>query len=352
MDLKVSKDDGKKSTKTPITIKATVAVISVLIAGLMISAYKSGFGMKSESNGAKFYDSIDELISDTSFPLTIPSYISNQQELTIGSILGQLVEISNDEVLLHASVWVDDLADPLGIYGADKESLQEYVVEHSNNADIHYVNTKSLHDGNDTYTLIHWCSYETSYGLKIRGELSAEEAFNLIEVPYSKASLLSNDDRRGLKERGGQSGQSEQLAGASEDSTEHTEEADGSEDKSDDGSFLVEGVWYRYRVYLPKNKVSIQTNEQADLYYLNDKLILVVAYDGNDIYKEAYYKNSDVQTRVFDEDGITFIFITENPFDGDGTADFENFINNVDRMKDSVETWSIGEKDGQGEDYR
>ena len=284
-------------------MKKIITIIVCLLIFLLVSlGLKNAFNININQYTNNF-NSIPELINSTSFNLDIPEFIYKENNLDINSILGQIINISNEEIEFKASIWVDNSADPLGIY--DK-ALNERMFRAS---ELGITFLKYRED--DKSTVINWVKQGTSYGCKFNKKLKLEEALDLLDIDISKLEV-------------------------------YNEEKNEQEVKVDDAdnTVVIDEANIKYTLYYCGDKLTTQniTND-SKLYFINNKLALIVCYNNPNKYLEKY--KDKVEYEEFN--GVYFIYIKENPFNtsDEGFNDYKAFLDTIDDMLDSIDVLSM-----------
>ena len=278
-------------------------MIASIITFILIILYLGSFfnGIKTNGNkGIKYYESLDELVTKTALDIEIPSYVSDNDDLKIQSVMGQLIQIHNDTFVLKVAPFVDNNADPLGLY--EKSNVDnKYKVD---NGDINYFRYRSGYSVYPNSIIINWCTDSTAYGIMIEQYINEDEALGIVGL--SKEDIEKYIE---LKEQ-------------------HNIEAD-----------------YRTEVYeldtmcsleLPKFKTDITVIDGNGIksIYIDKKLIIVIIYNKADIENNTYGEQSEV---IIDEN-IVIRYLSENPFEIGTLAynDYNNFVSTIEDIKNSV----------------
>jgi hypothetical protein len=293
------KRDNKR--KAVIIVIATLIVICGLLA---LIGYSSGINGESSNNkNIKTYDSssIDKAVSSFSFKIDIPDIVRQEQDLEIRNIMGQIIEIGDENLVFKAASFVDNNADPLGLYD-EAEIQNEYNVV-SDNTDITFFKFRLNYEDYENCTLINWCTNETAYGLMLGYVITEDEALNILGIDREWLTDISIEE---VEE---------------EVTTENTDE------------------------YNLNNKLSIQLPEfsseiqQIDMdgytiFYMDKTMVFVVIYNDYDIDNDAFSGQSEYVV-----DNKTVIkYLSENPFDQGTNAynDYDLFIGTIDNIAQTI----------------
>jgi hypothetical protein len=273
-----------------------VVILVVIIAILIFILVAAGH---SDNNSYKTYDSLELLKKNIDMDIEIPDAVSSQSDLDIRSIMGEIVEISNNDIEFKAMYFVDNNADPLGIY--DEYEVDNKYIVNSDETEINYFRYRT--DSSQT-TLINWCTSEIAYGLTINKQIAEPEALEMIDLTSTKLEPINTEKD------------------------------------------VEEVINYEYEEYLVGDNIKLKLPilnsdiKQIDLdgytiFYLDKKIVFVVLYNDYDIDTNAFDNQSEIEL----DNGIVLKYLTENPFDSDSTAysDYEIFIDAIDDISKSVE---------------
>lgn len=176
-------DKNKKSNSI---IYIIVIIISILFVVLILSSFKSG--NKQEISGIIEYKSLQDIENSVSFELKIPAFLYKENDLKMNNVLGQIVTITNERYTLKASKWVDNNADPLGVY-------EEFDIDkkyESDKGSISYLRYRQ----NSNITILNWVNNSTAYGLMINELVNIEDTLKLIEITLDNFSEINENEEK------------------------------------------------------------------------------------------------------------------------------------------------------------
>lgn len=288
-------------------LQAKLSIIFILLALLscLIFLTKNQNGVIVRHNGIKTYNSIDELLKNSSMEIEIPDYImkNSNSETTIKSTMGQLIEIANKGFVLKITTFIDYNADPLGLYencGIDNK----YNVE-SNNTLIDFVRYRVGYGQYPHCTIINWKNNNTAYGLMLADKLAEDEALKILNI--NKA-----------------------------DCTEYIENENSTVEDIEENTVKYT-LGDKISLELPEitSSVSNTDNGSSSLFFIDDKLILMIVYNNIEMMNEV----EDNQNEVIVDENIRIRYLKENPFKIESNAynDYETIINNMGSIIKSIQ---------------
>ena len=166
-------DKADKKSKIPLL----VLVITSILVVLMVVSFKQGIQGKSDYISET--SNLGKIQQEVSFEVILPDILYNEKNLKSTNIMGQIVEIRNNNLIFKASHFIDVNADVLGIYDKLAEDYKYTVEDSSGVTFFRYRNsTKQV--------LINWVRNETSYGLILDKVISIDEAKEIVGIGNSK----------------------------------------------------------------------------------------------------------------------------------------------------------------------
>lgn len=291
---------NKRQTRTKLYIIITViAIASILILMLLV---RNGININNNTKSVEQYNSLKKLISDTSLSLNLPECITEYDgELDIQNTMGQLISINSDSFAYRAAPWVDNNADPLGLY-EECDTDSKYTV---NNDTFTYFRYRVGYKEYPNCTIINWCNKSTSQGIMIGNVMTENEALELVGI--SKSSLTKIDEL------------------VSENGIE--------KDTSGEYTYSVANIGNIFELQLPdfKSDVDVIESEGTVSYYFNKKLIFMFIYSNDEVKRNT----SDICTDYAIDENIVLRCLNSNPFESgtDAYNDYNQFIYTIDNIK-------------------
>ena len=267
-------------------------ILSIAMIFVMFIGYKSGISR--ESDYIQRYKNLNELKADITFELDVPSFIYTEDNLEISSVMGKIIEIRNENFRLKASEFIDDNADVLGIY--DKLTIDnKYDVTNNINGITYY-----RYRFSGMQTIINWVKYNTSYGMVLDKEVSNEDVLSMLGINM-------------------------------EETSEYKEKT---VEKLDSTWQILENSNVKFK--LPEDiEVSIQeVTGEAIFYYVDEKPVLVVAYNNPNKYLELTKDSCD--NMVYN--GVYFMYVTPEKISEEdkGLDNYFKFILTMDTILESI----------------
>ena len=280
-----------KDNKSKIPLIALVMAIMLVL--LIVMSFKQGIQGKSDYISET--SDINKIQQEVTFEIIIPDILYNEKNLKITNIMGQIVEVKNDNLIFKASPFIDVNADVLGIYDKLAEDYK-YSVESSNGI------TYFRYRNSTKQVLINWVRNDTSYGLILDKVISIDEAKEIVGIGSSK-----------LTEYG--------MEVVEEISNEYEIlELAGLKFKKPDG------------LELKPQYIS----DEAVIYTVDDTLVLVIAYKNLDKYISTYGNNSEIKNinnsiiiyRTLDNIDSTSESLSDNYYKF--VTDIDNFVTSIE----------------------
>lgn len=294
-------------------------ILFVLITLLAIGGATGGMTGSPNSNveGAKSYNSIDDLIRHTEFSMYIPNEIYNYNGKVINtqSLMGQVIEVDTEDFIFKASSPIVSYnADILGLYDYTKDDYMFFVDSESN--PIKFIRYRLNYPSYEHCTIIDWCTDETTHGLIMGSIMSENDVLALFGI--DKVSLTETNQSEIVKLENGES-------------TLSDNDIDVSNIEYD--TYTIGDM---FTVDIPKftSGVNVLDENGVAKFYVDKKLVFVIIYNDYDIETDAFSGQSE---KVL-ADGIVLKYKSENPFD-QGHVDYENynrFIKTIDNIKETI----------------
>lgn len=190
-------EKDKKNILTSKIIYIAVVLLSLTLCVLFIQAYKSGISMSNKNNSIKEYNSIEKLLKSTSLDIELPKFIENETGLVIEDTMGKIIKIYNENFVIKIASFVDNMADPLGLYEIS-EIDNKYSIENEN-TNIKFFRYRVGYKEYKNSTIINWCTDTTAYGLMLGKKLNEDEALEIIGIErdilsdYNENSVTTSD---------------------------------------------------------------------------------------------------------------------------------------------------------------
>jgi hypothetical protein len=281
-------------------------MITFLLICLIIAAVLSN--KKNDSNYIKEYKSISELQKTITFDLVIPAFIDEEKDLSINSVLGQIIEISNENFKLKASIFVDNEADVLGIYDELQDDEKFTLEENSEGLTFFRYRNSGIE------TILNWVREDTSYGLILAKSISLDEAKELVGIEGYE--LIPYESENGTTE----------TNESTEDGVStNTENLVGNE---------VELTTQNIKFTLPLD-VEITTQEivnEAIYYLVDNKVVMIVAYNNPNKYLETIDETFD----SYEYNGVYFIYAKQLDESAEENSSFNRFVSEIDTILQSI----------------
>lgn len=285
------------------SIKVWIIGIILIVLLLMLSTkgMKDGISLNTNNNGISSLTSLSKL--QKSYPdIEIPNFILDYEgELHIENIMGQLIQITSDDFAFKVTTFVDNNADPLGLY-EEAGTDNKYNVN-SSETNINFFRYRIDYEEYKNCTIINWCTEDRAYGVLIGKKLTEDGALELIDI--NKESLYAEQEKQ--------------------------EEIDT--ESSDTETYIIGNM---FSIDLPKFKsdISMLDNNGTTSFYINKKLIFVILYNDYDIDSDAFSGQSELVV----DNNIVIKYLSDNPFEVDTLAynDYNTFVSTINNIKDSI----------------
>lgn len=303
----------KVGNKTKIYI--IFAILLVLITLLSINGATSGMTGSSNSSGIKSYKSIDDMLDNTGFDVSIPNIVYNYsgEYIKIASTMGQVIEISSKDFSFKASPLVSYNVDILGMYDDCKED-KKYTVDKKDSR-IKFFRYRLGYPGYEHCTIIDWCSDTTTYGLLIGKVLTRSEILELAELTEEELTETTTEEILAL-------------------------ESENEYFKKDELNIEFEYKTYeignKFSIDLPifASEINIIDEDGIARFYIDKILAFVIIYNDYDIDSNAFSGQSETLLT----DGIILKYRSDNPFDQSHIDydNYNNFIKTIDSIKQTI----------------
>lgn len=294
-------------------------ILLILITLLAIGGASSGMSgsSNSNSNGIKEYRSIDELIDNTGFKLSMPNFVYNYTGdiIKISSVMGQIVEIDTNDFVYKASPLVSYNADILGMYeNANKDYM--YTVE--NNKDgVVFLRYRLGYPEYEHCTLINWCTSETTHGVIIGKEMNENEILELFDIQKETLRETSTEEILALE-----------SGNITSNKTTETTETNLQYQRYEIGN--------KFSIELPifESNVSMIDSEGVCIVYLDKMMILAIIYNDYDIDNNTF----DGQSELKIDNNVTIKYRDKNPFSKEHIDynTYNLFLENINHIKESI----------------
>lgn len=303
----------KIGNKTKIYI--ILAILLVLITLLSINGATSGMTGSSNSSGIKNYKSIDDMLNNIGFEVSVPNIVYNYsgEYIKIASTMGQIIEISSNDFSFKASPLVSYNVDILGMYD-DCEEDKKYTVS-KKDSKIKFFRYRLGYKGYEHCTIIDWCSDTTTYGLLIGKILTRSEILELAELTEEDLTETNTE---------------EILALESENKYNKKEELDT------ELEYKTYEIGNKFSIDLPvfTSDVNVIDEDGIAKFYIDKILAFVIIYNDYDIDSNTFSGQSETLLN----DGIILKYRSDNPFDQSHIDydNYNNFIKTIDSIKQTI----------------
>ena len=276
-----------------------IILIGIIASAIMIILMLIGFQpfLNKNNNYVKNYNNVSELVANTPFELDFPSFIYSEENLYIESVMGKIIEVRNDNFRLKASEFIDYNADVLGIYEDLMEDSKFSIDE--NNMGYSYFRYRN----SGKQTILNWVKNTTSYGMVIDKVISLDESMNIIGV--TDLNLTEYKELNNI-------------------------------DETDDSNYqLITEPNIKFK--LPKDIEIIREDiaNEAIYYFVDNKPVLVVAYNNPNKYLELY---SDACENTL-YNGVYFIYpaLDKISEEDKGLVNYYKFLLTINEVLESIE---------------
>ena len=289
---------NNKNDKTAIKlIVLAICLVFLIPTFLMYSNTK-------EDSISKKYDSIEDALSISSLEINIPENIKFDDSVEVSSYLNKMIHIKDSTSELKIDSWIDNNADPLGVY-TDMDYTVRYSVDTDNILGISFLKIRKDNEN----TIINWVANRVSYGYKTQKNLSLEDALKILSL--SEEHLCDYIDVNTLENKNAE--------------------------KQDNGEYTYfEEYRLRYKVeYNKDNLMVMDTMGKIKMYYVDNTLALVVVGDE----WESYIGIFGDKTLYTSVNGLYFIYNDISKVDtGDNVTDnYLEFLSTIGDILDSIE---------------
>lgn len=279
-----------------------IGVILLIVTLFMVftEAFKSGSSMEGSREGIDNYNSVRELMENSSINLDFPSFVLNQQNVEVRSFMGSLVEMGNEQFVLKAANFIDVKADPLGLYeqaATDKSFTSK--------GSINYVRYRLGYPNYENCTLINWCTDTTSYGMMLPDVYDEEYIFNLLEINKDIYTEQANIDEALMDNK---------------DNTQNTQ----------DDNIKYIAIAGKYGIGLPilKSNINLYDYDGYTIAYIDKTSCFILVYNDFDINNKTF----DQHESIILDSGIVMYYKEDNPFEDNSIAysDYSNILSAID----------------------
>lgn len=179
----------KKNKSSHFAIWLIIAFIAVISYIAFVQYAKNGINIKKNLKNVTTYESIQDMVDESSMNISIPDYIlSLNEELTIQSISEQLYDIHGTTFALKICPFIDVGVDPLGLY-EESNIDKSYNVS---NSDITYIRIRQEYSEYPNCTIINWCTNKVSYGLLLEDKLTDDNIFEILNINNKNIKIIDN----------------------------------------------------------------------------------------------------------------------------------------------------------------
>lgn len=281
---------------------------------ICIQSFNSGIniGSNNKPQGEAEYKSLDELYKHTSLNLEIPEFVSSHKDLKIKCIMSQFVEIYCDTFALKAATFVNNNADPLGLY--NESSIDNMYKIQDNKEKIKFFRFRSGYVDYPHCVLINWCTDTVAYGLMIEDSITEDDALDILNIDKNILIPTNYEENNGVF-----------------DNTEIVESTEINSNTMED--YIVND---KLSLKVPKFKANFEhiVNDGITTFYIDKKIIFAIIYNEYDINNNTL----PVLKSIIIDDNIVFKYVDINVFEKgtDAYDDYESFISTIDIITDSI----------------
>lgn len=293
-------------------VKLGIIIAIILASTIFLLSFHNGIDLVSSSNkGISTYNSLGAL-KKSHTELIIPEYIASQtEELQIESIMGQAIQVYNSKVVYKAMPFVNNNADPLGLYEKSEIDNMYKVNSEQNDDEITYFRYRQGYPNYPSCTLINWCTAYMAFGIMTESLISEDEVLEMLKLSREGLTVTSARENDNIDEIEENNEESEEL---------HAE---------------IE-INNKYIVELPnfKSEQSIIDGNGASIVYLDSKLAFVIVYDNFEKYENTYSKQEKMELN----NEITLYYSKDNTFDTNTSAynDYELFLETLNDLPNNI----------------
>lgn len=280
----------------------------LLVSAIFLLSFSNGNSLtNNESKGISTYDSLSELKKSHS-ELIIPEYITSQtEELQIESIMGQAIQVYNSQIVYKAMPFVNNNADPLGLYEKSEVDNMYKVDQEQNDDEITYFRYRQGYPKYPSCTLINWCTAYMAFGIMTESSISEDEALEILKLTKENLTVTTAKENDNVEEIEINKQENNQLE-----------------------------INNKYIIELPnfESGLSIIDGNGASIVYLDSKLAFVIVYDNFDKYENTY----STQERMELNNEITLYYSKDNTFDTNTSAynDYELFLGTLTDLPSNI----------------
>lgn len=277
-------------------ITIVTIIVTILLAFMIVLSFKQG--ITQEGNYISDYKDLDDLKNSVSFEIIYPSFIYNEKDLEISDLMGQIVEVRNNNFRFKASPFVDIKADVLGIYDELPEDILYGLEENESN--ISYFRYRC----SGKQTLINWVRNDTSYGLILDKVVNIEEAKMLVGVNNYKMH-------------------------------EYTSISDNSITDNLVSYMYVSEANFKFKIPVDIEVKSEYIFNEANIYLVDNMPVIIVAYNNLDKYKEMYKNDA----KIIEKNNALIFYKTPDMLSEDSKSleNYYKFVLTIDELLKSIE---------------
>ena len=145
------------------------------------TGFSSGVAMqKSSGTSIEHYESVDTALSSLGYAVDIPEYIENQKDVQAQVIAGKMLQLNNDSFVLKATMFVDEEADPLGLYGESKID-NSYKLDNDSSGVV-YFRYRSGYSDYPESKFINWVKDGVAYGIMTSTDITEKDAVEMLGI--------------------------------------------------------------------------------------------------------------------------------------------------------------------------
>ena len=282
-----------------------VTLIGIVITALIVTLSISNLNKQGIARSRVIeHGDIERLMIDIGFQFNIPELLSKEDNLVYKNIYGNIAEISNENVVFKAAIFIDEGADLEGDYGR-YETEDTYNVK--GDTIIKYLKIRTNDYGKGAVISYH--TGDVAYSLKIRRETSFFEILDIL----------------GLSE--------ENLGEVKEVSKGNTREGRSWTDR-EWKTYIIESIGYKLK--LPKDGIIFIEEATGDGHatiFISNKPVMAI----EELEEERTIEN--VKTERL-KGNYVLKYYKQNPF-RDGTEEHHTYQTLIDGLERVVESFEL-----------
>jgi hypothetical protein len=288
----------------------TILIILVILTALLfVKGYISGFNTASGETSSKAVQDFNSIANvQNRYNLILPdfvtSYTNENDDLNIEVTMNQIIEIYTDEFVVKVMPFVNNNADPLGLYESDSNTvdLMYLVKSDSNENSINFVRYRTGIPSYEHCTAINYCTESMAYGILIGNIISEQEVFDLINIDKDNLEQTDKISNDGIVE---------------------------SETDTDTENSIIKVNNTEISLPVTKSKIERVDLDGVTSLFIDDTMIISIVYNDYDIKNNTYGGQSEITI----DTNMKIYYMSDNPFEI-GTYAYNDY-NNIKEYLDS-----------------